>query len=185
MDGRPLDRHAIERYLVEVGDELEAAGAGHHTIVTVGGSFMALHDLRDSTRDVDTISDIHPDLRAAVERVAHRHDLGAAWLNAHAKPFAPQGIATAECATLLDHPHLTVLSPPPAWIFLMKLHASRPGDDHRDMVALWPLSGFHDAADAVARYHDAYPVEDPDEYLIDYVQRIAAEGAAPGSPGSP
>jgi hypothetical protein len=175
VEGQPLDRHAIEQHLNEVGDELRAADAGHHTIITVGGSFMALHDLRHSTRDVDTISDILPSLRAAVERVAQRHRLSVTWLNSSAKPYAPQGLAVAECETLVEHPNLTVLGPPAAWVFLMKLNASRPGDDHNDMVALWPFSDFADPEDAIARFHGAYPLEEPDPYLVDYVRRIAGE----------
>jgi hypothetical protein len=70
----------------------------------------------------------------------------------------------------------------PSQVFLMKLLAGR-APDHDDMVALWALCDFGDAQAAVDAYHLAYPFEESDPYLVDYVQQIA-DLAAPQPPRS-
>lgn len=50
-----LDAKRIREYLIEVADELALEGPPHD-IVIVGGSLLALHGLRESTLDVDTIT---------------------------------------------------------------------------------------------------------------------------------
>jgi hypothetical protein len=40
------------------------------------------------------------------------------------------------------------------------------------MVVLWPLCGFADADDVVSRFYAAYPNEEPDPFMTEYVQRI-------------
>jgi hypothetical protein len=55
----------------------------------------------------------------------------------------------------------------------MKLAAARPGQDHIDMVALWPHCSFDSAAAAVAAFHLAYPMEADDPYLVASVAEIA------------
>lgn len=52
-DGVVLDGDAIKQLVIEVANEL--AGQEQRTIVVVGGSLLAWHDLRESTRDVDSI----------------------------------------------------------------------------------------------------------------------------------
>ncbi len=54
----------------------------------------------------------------------------------------------------------------------MKLLAAR-APDHDDMIALWPRCGFTDAQSAVDAFYLAYPFEEHDPYLVDYVQQIA------------
>jgi hypothetical protein len=58
----------------------------------------------------------------------------------------------------------------------MKLLAGR-APDHDDMTVLWPASGFSDAQAAVDAYYLAYPFEEHDPYLVDYVQQIADQSA--------
>jgi len=41
------------------------------------------------------------------------------------------------------------------------------------MIALWPRCGFTDAQAAVDAFYLAYPFEEHDPYLVDYVQQIA------------
>lgn len=48
-----LDADRIRQYVAEVAAELPDVGRPP-TIVLVGGAFMAWHDLRTSTRDVDS-----------------------------------------------------------------------------------------------------------------------------------
>ena len=77
-----------------------------------------------------------------------------------------------DCEVLYEQPTLVVLGPQASWVFLMKLYASRGGDDELDMLKLWPLTDFADAADVVRRFYDAYPLEKPDEHLEDHVHGL-------------
>ncbi len=173
MTGLPLDRHSIEGHLGEVAEELSRNGyTAQAIVVTVGGSFMALHNLRASTRDVDSIVGLDEPLKSAVAVVAERHGLRPDWLNDNARPFKPQGLTIDDCEVLYEQPTLVVLGPQASWVFLMKLYASRGGDDELDMLKLWPLTDFADAADVVRRFYDAYPLEKPDEHLEDHVHGL-------------
>jgi hypothetical protein len=53
----PLNASEILAYLNEVAGALPPTGP-RHTIVVVGGSLLALHGLRQSTLDVDTLARI-------------------------------------------------------------------------------------------------------------------------------
>lgn len=53
----------------------------------------------------------------------------------------------------------------------MKLSASRASDGN-DLVALWPLCSFADSGDVVSQFYAAYPNEEPDPFMGDYVQRF-------------
>ena len=109
-EGLGLDGSAIMRLFTEVADEL--AGDGQHTIVVVGGSLLALHGLRESTRDVDSIRLLGQGLRDAVRRIAARHDLAIDWLNDHATAFAPFDFDIQTCDVLFDSPRLKALGAP-------------------------------------------------------------------------
>lgn len=86
--GRPLDWDEIEAYLVEVGAELERRGLVRSVLV-VGGAYVASRGVRASTIDVDTISELDAELKAAVATVAERHGLELDWLNDRARPWRP------------------------------------------------------------------------------------------------
>ena len=43
------------------------------------------------------------------------------------------------------------------------------------MVVLWPLCGFADADDVVNRFYAAYPNEEPDPFMAEYVQQIIGD----------
>ncbi len=101
MTDRPLDAGDITALLAEVADEL--ADEPRRRIVVVGGALLALHGLREATRDVDSTTAVDDDLRAAVARVAARHGLAPAWLNDRARPFRPVTFDEAECEVLWEH----------------------------------------------------------------------------------
>ena len=58
-------------------------------------------------------------------------------------------------------------------LFVMKLFASRGARDFVDLVALWPMCSFENTAKAVKRYWTAYPGAYADEFLEEFVKRIA------------
>ncbi len=164
-----LDGDRIRAHLAEVAAALPA-GCPQHRLILVGGSLLAWHGLRDSTRDVDSVSALDVTLRKAVETVAARHGLAPRWLNDHARPFAPRTLREQDCDVLADLPALRVLGAPLDQVFLMKLHATRVRSaDVEDMVALWPRTGFASAAQAVALYYEAYPLAEEDPFLAAYV----------------
>jgi hypothetical protein len=165
----------ILKHLNEVADELANRDLVCQLVV-VGGSYLALHDLRESTADVDSLTKLTNEVKAVVRQVADRHGLRAGWLNDSATMFAPVGFDLEECEVLLERSHLIVLGPPPEQVFLMKLLASR-SPDHDDMTVLWPRCGFSDARAAVEAYYLAYPFEEHDPHLVDYVQQIADQAA--------
>lgn len=158
-------------HLREVAEILGAGGQAQTRLIVVGGSYLALHGLREATRDVDIITVLDEAVSSAVHEVARRRGLAPHWLNAHARPWTPAGLREQDCHVLLEHANLLVLGPPADQIFLMKLSASR-APDHNDMVVLWPLCGFADAGDVVSRFYAAYPNEEPDPFMTEYVQRI-------------
>jgi hypothetical protein len=142
-------------------------------LIVVGGSYLALHGLRETTADVDTVTRIESSIREAVKAVAVQRGLRPNWLNDAAVAYAPIGLSVDICEVLFERPSLLVLGPPADLVFLMKLFAAR-APDYDDMVALWPRCTFSTPEDAVSRYVDAYPQAADDPYLAEYVSRIAA-----------
>ena len=174
-----LGKTEILTHIAEVADEL-AARELTCSLVVVGGSYMALHDLRESTANVDSVTVLTVELKDIVRQVGERHGLRSTWLHDSATMFAPAGLDLGACELLYEHSHLTVLGPPPGQVFLMKLLAGR-APDHDDMVALWPRCGFSDAQAAVDAYYLAYPFEEHDRHLAAYVQQIADLAVGGGS----
>ncbi len=93
-----LDGEAIKALIAEVAAELD--DQVERTIIVVGGSLLAWHDLRDSTLDVDSIRRLDDALRHAVATVAARHGLAADWLNDRAAPWAPATLEVGKCEVL-------------------------------------------------------------------------------------
>jgi hypothetical protein len=169
----PLSANQILGYLREVAQELGPTGP-RHQIVVVGGSLLAVHGLRQSTLDVDTVRRIEQEVRDAVEQVARVHGLAPAWLNDASAPFRPQTFVEQDCDILLDQGRLLVLGAPLRQAFVMKLFASRVRSrDYDDMVVLWPKCRFDSAEQAVELYRAAYPHEVEDPYLVEYVRGLA------------
>lgn len=81
--GPPLGGAEIRSHLLEVADQLTGSGP-KHTVIPVGGALLAWHEMRDSTRDIDSLRRLDAELRQAVERVAKLRGLAVGWLNDHA-----------------------------------------------------------------------------------------------------
>lgn len=170
--GRPLGWSEIEAYLHEVGAELERRGLVR-SIIVVGGAYVAYRGVRASTTDVDTIYELDDELRAVVATVAGRHGLEPDWLNDRARPWRPVTFDPAACDTILDTGGLRVLAPPPDIVVLMKISAGgRTPNDALDLRALWPVTRFATPNEAVASFYAAYPHEEPDPYLTDWIRTV-------------
>ncbi len=175
MFEQPLGRDQILDLLAEVAAELRVEGP-RHEIVVVGGSLLALHGLRKTTHDVDSVRRLDPELRDAVATVAARNDLAPRWLNDSSAAWVPETLDVEQCAVLFEHPRLLVRGAPFADVFLMKLNASR-ARDVEDLVVLWPLAQFATPAEAVEAFYRAYPLEEHDPYLVQDVESIARESS--------
>ena len=111
--GPLLGKDEIRRCLGDLAEELERRGAGTVELVVVGGSYLALHDLRESTRDVDSATALNELLRDAAVVVAEHRGLRKDWINDHARPFLPADFERSTCSILVKHSSLTVLGPHP------------------------------------------------------------------------
>ena len=174
-EGLTLDGSTIKGLLEEVAAELN--DDVQRRVVIVGGSLLAWHELRDATRDVDSIERLDGRLLAAVEVVAARHGLAKDWLNDHAAAFTPFGFDTAGCSVLVDHPQLQVLGAPFRDVFLMKLRRGHP-QDLVDMRSVWPhvVEQFSSAAEVVEQFYVSFPDELADPHLAEFVVAELAKG---------
>lgn len=171
-EGTPLGGEVMREYLGEVADRLGDDGP-KHVLIVVGGALLAMHDLRDTTRDIDSISPLEQELRDAIAEVAERHDLRIDWLNDRARGFTPATFRVDECGLLFERGRLTVLGAPLDQVFVMKLYRNEP-QDFEDMVRIWPLCGFASPQAAVDAFFEAYPHAPADEHLIALVSQIAS-----------
>ena len=164
-----LNAQRIRDYLTQVADLL---GEGPPCVVVVaGGSLLALHGLRQATRDVDSIGRLDADVRGAAASVAERHGLPAGWLNDNAAAWWPAGLTADMCEVELERGRLRVLRVTHRYVFVMKLEASR-AVDQPDLRRIWPHTGFRSADEAAALWHTAYPHQDSDPYLADHIRRV-------------
>lgn len=164
-----LTKRTILAYLAELAEEL-GPGTHQHMIIVVGGSLLALHDLRLTTADIDSVSRLEAELRQAADHIADRHDLERGrWLNDNAAIFVPTTLTTDLCDVRLAHPRLLVLGAPLKHVFLMKLSSPRTRDVD-DLRVLWPACDFASPEEAAAMWHAAYPHEEADPYLADYIR---------------
>jgi hypothetical protein len=170
--GRPLSWSEIEDYLVDVGAELERRGLTR-SIVIVGGAYVASRGVRTSTTDVDTVDELDDDLRSAIAVVAERHGLEPDWLNDRARPWRPATFDPRTGTPLLLAGGLEVIAPPSDVIVLMKIAAGgRTPNDALDLRSLWPTTSFLDTEQAVAAFYAAYPHEEPDPHLADWIRSV-------------
>ncbi len=176
MQGGLLDGTEIRRLLEGVAAALIGPG-DCHTVIVVGGSLLAWHGLRETTADVDSIRPIDNELREAVREVATRNGLAVDWLNDSAAAFAPVTLVLDSCHVLFEHGRLRVLGASFRDVFLMKLRRAFP-QDLDDMRVVWPLvvPGFRSAKDLVETFHEAFPLEQQDEYLAQFVVDELAKG---------
>ena len=172
-EGFLFDRAVIDAGLLRLDEVLVERSLPRQRLVVVGGSYLALADLRHATRDIDTITRITDAIRLAIDAVASELGFPEGWLNDRAAAFAPIGLVEKSCSSAFEGTSLTVLLPSPDWVFLMKLFAGR-AVDRSDLIRLWPIAGFSSPEEAVERYKDAYPHAPEDEYLVEYVADIAA-----------
>jgi hypothetical protein len=166
-----FDGEATRDALKALAELLALRGVEHQTLILVGGSYLALHNLRESTRDIDSVTRLESATKDAIAEIGERRGYAADWLNDNAAAFRPAGLTTEECNILFDQSALTVLGPSADWIFTMKLYAGRTVD-HDDLIRLWPHTGFIRSVEAVERLRSAYPFAPNDPYLEQFIESI-------------
>ena len=161
----------VRRLIVELANRL--APSERRDIVIAGGSLLALHGLRDSTADVDSLTLLDTTLCEHIAVIAAQHDLRGDWLNDHAHPYSPHGLTMQQCNVLLEHRGFRLLGVPLHLVFLMKLDRAQE-QDVADMVRLWPIvsSAFRDVSHVVNEYFAAYPNAREDPYLEQFLAEI-------------
>jgi hypothetical protein len=164
-----FDRATILAHLEELNSELARLDASRVELLVVGGSYLALHDLRSGTRDIDTARRLDDDAKRAVAVIADRRQLSTQWLNDESMAFLPADFDDGRAGVVAEHSHLIVGVPHPDDVLVMKLHASRGEGDLADMIRLWPNCSFRTASEVVARYATAYPRELDDPFLAEYI----------------
>ena len=169
-------RGDLELLFDELAEELGPSGAPVD-VVMVGGGWLLWHASRATTRDVDSARPLTPEVVRAVQRVASRHDLADDWLNDRAAAFWPADASTDDCQLVYEMERLTVRTPPPEVVFVMKLYRAFP-QDFEDMVTLWPRCTFTDGLSAAAAFRAAFPHAPEDEHLAGYIDGIARIAAA-------
>jgi hypothetical protein len=125
---------------------------------------------------VDSVTRIDETFQSDIEFVAGQLGLDHHWLNHNAQAFKPVGLDYERCELFYENETLRVFGPHVDDIFIMKLNASRK-IDIADMVSLWPEVTFQTAAEVVERHTAAYPADDTDEHLEEFVQTIIDQTA--------
>ena len=170
-EATPLSGSSMRTFLSDLARELEPKEPKHE-IVLVGGALLALHDLRQTTHDMDSITLLSAQLHEAIIAVANRHNLRPDWLNDRAKSFTPATLSHDQCELIFESPSLNVFGAPFHQIFVMKLYRN-DAQDFEDMVTLWPLCSFDSPLEAVDAFIAAYPHAPRDEYLSSLITKIA------------
>jgi hypothetical protein len=134
-----MQAQEIERYLAELGQELQNLGVQYPIrILLVGGAFMLtqIHN-RSTTNDVDVLLKDGEDsaasprsriFRSAVRAVARKHKLPSNWLNDIMGDFLRDTGTAPEGTLWRTYPMLEVYIPPSNYILALKLFAGRPKD---------------------------------------------------------
>jgi tRNA A37 N6-isopentenylltransferase MiaA len=98
-----FDANATVKALEALAELLVSERIEHQTLIVVGGSYLALTELRESTRDIDSVTRIEDATKRATERIGRERGYAPNWLNDAAAAFRPSGLAIENCTVLFDH----------------------------------------------------------------------------------
>ncbi len=121
-----------------------------------GGAVMVLvYRTRPATRDIDAVFEPKMAVYRIAQEMADERALAPGWLNDAVKGWlSPSGVMH----TYLEMPGMRVSIPDPAYLFAMKVMASRP-EDRADLEVLIAHLGLLSVDDALAVVGRFYPVE--------------------------
>jgi hypothetical protein len=165
-----LDRFALERAFVRLG-EIAAKADKQVDISVYGGSALVLStDFRVSTQDVDAVFEQNRAfVREAARQIADEFDWEENWINDGVKGFLSAHDSDPAAKSLFRSypsetgPGLRVFVATPAYLFAMKSLAMRGGgverradiEDIRKLGTLLAIDSAADAISVVTRYYPA------------------------------
>jgi hypothetical protein len=163
--GAEMNASDIERYLLSVGEELQAMNVNEPIrLLLVGGGYMLtqIHN-RTTTGDIDTVwlypeihsgSEIYRLFKAAVRFVADDEGLNTEWLNINVGGFVRAAGPLPKMKLWKKFAVVHVYLPPQDFILALKLTAAREKDQD-DIEALCRLLGI-DTRKKAQRVLDKY-----------------------------
>lgn len=159
----------IEQYLREVNDELALQNVKGE-ICLYGGAVMCLvFKARPATKDIDAVFEPVKYIRAAIRKIAERHNLPIDWLNFAVKMF----VVEHEKEIFLDLPHLKVFIPAPEYLLAMKILAARAEsfdvDDIKFLVERLKLQAVEDVLRLVENYYPHKNIKPETRFLLEEI----------------
>jgi hypothetical protein len=187
MAGDRLDRDDLIRGINQVIEKLRAAGqpAG---IRIVGGAALALRYFdRRTTTDIDAqLRPEAPILMIATE-VADENGWPHDWLNSNATQFVPAYGADPGWEVLYSNEGIVGEVASSRALLVMKLNASRPGRDVRDIANLLAICNIPDVEAAEDLLSEFFPGDGLPDKALRLLTPIFAQGlpAVPEAPPAP
>src|SRR5215471_10783688 len=132
-----MEAEDIERYLTELGTELQNRGLTKPVrVLLIGGAYMLLlANAPRSTKDIDIfwldedgLQRAYTPLRESVQMIKQRHDLDADWLNYLAQMLMYDEVMVPEGKLWKRFGPLYVYAPPREYILALKIAAGRKKD---------------------------------------------------------
>jgi len=179
MPGDQLDRDEIIHGINAVIDKLRDAGepAG---IRIIGGAALALRYFdRRTTSDID--AQLNPEdsiLPAAVE-VANEEGWPENWLNSNAAMFMPSFSVGLDWEDLYFDANITISVASPRALLAMKINASRPGRDVKDIANLLAICNIKNLSEAEELMDMYYPGDGLPEKALRLLNPIFEQGLPP------
>ncbi|GCE23918.1 DUF6036 family nucleotidyltransferase [Dictyobacter kobayashii] len=163
-----MQRQEIEKYLQELGDELELRGyqAPVRVMIVGGVAMLLLAANRESTEDVDVVlMDIEGDtstnptsetksFKSAVNAVAKKYHMKRTWINDDVAYFIRDMAPNPEATLWHEYKKLHVYLPSKEYILALKLMVYRPKDmlDIEALLKQLQVTTREQAQDIVDRF---------------------------------
>lgn len=144
----------ITKYLTELNDELRQMDIKGEVSLFGGAAMVLAFKSRIATKDVAAIFQPSSEIRAAIKRIADRHNLPESWLNDGVK-----GYVVEHSRNVLFHlSNLTVFIPEPDYLLAMKALAARADtEDEEDVLTLVKALGIRTADEVFTIIEKYYP----------------------------
>jgi hypothetical protein len=157
----------IKQYLTELNEELRLMDIKGEVSLYGGAVMVLAFKTRISTKDVDAIFHPTSEIRAAVRRIAERHDLIDTWLNDGVKGYVVQ-----HSKNVLFHlPNLNVYIPEPDYLLAMKALAARADtEDETDVLTLirdLQIESADEVFKIVEKYYPKQQIPPKTQYFIE------------------
>jgi hypothetical protein len=187
MPGSALHRDELIAGLAALIERLRAAGqpAG---IRIVGGAALSLRYFdRRATSDIDARIEPADEVLAIAAEIANQNGWSHDWLNTSATMFIPTVGADPGWEVIYAKDGIVIEVASPGALLAMKLNASRPTRDRRDIELLLAICGINDVEAAEDLLEGYFPGDGLPDKAIRLLEVIFEHGvpAAPTPPEVP